>query len=152
VKGGKIKRPDWNSRLFCSKLVSNCLSQILERIILQKNPGLEKVSQNQFGFQKSLSTINPLFILKESSIWCKSNKMPCYIVSLDATKVFDSVWRDVLFFKLKNKLPRGVKQAGILSPSFFNLFIDDLLTEIVSQDIGLRINGSNFSVMAMLLR
>ena len=35
-----------------------------------------------------------------------------------------------------------------MSPSLFNLFIDDLLTEIVSQDIGLRINGSNFSVMA----
>jgi hypothetical protein len=84
--------------------ISNCLAQIFEKIIVSTNQGILKVNQNQFGFRKGLSTIHPLFILKESSLWCKQDKSPCYIASLDAAKAFDSVWRIGLFHKLKDKL------------------------------------------------
>ncbi len=51
--------------------VSNCLAQIFEKIIVKTNPKLIEVNNNQFGFRKGLSTIHPLFILKESSLWAK---------------------------------------------------------------------------------
>ncbi len=77
--------------------ISNCLSQIYEKIIVITNPNLKNVSPNQFGFRKQLSTVHPLFILKEASLWCKNDNSPCYIASIVAAKAFDSVWRDGLF-------------------------------------------------------
>ena len=41
--------------------VSNCLSQLLERIILYKSKFLNDSSTNQFGFQLGLSTYHPYF-------------------------------------------------------------------------------------------
>ncbi len=71
--------------------MTNCFAQILEKLILQRNPSLNDVSTNQFGFQNGLSTIQPFFILfmqplKEVSIWCRTKQVPCYITSLDLKK------------------------------------------------------------------
>ena len=41
----------------------------------------------------------------------------------------------------------GVKQGGILSPFLFNFFINDLLTECLSQNIGAKIGDSNLSII-----
>jgi hypothetical protein len=84
--------------------ISNTFAQILERLILINNPILEKTHQNQFGFKRGISTLHPLFLLKEAALWCKSKDSPIYIASLEA---FDSVWRDELFFKKKQKLNRS---------------------------------------------
>ena len=59
--------------------ISNCLSQIFEKIIVKTNPALLKISSNQFGFKKGLSTVHPLFILKDASIWFKNDNTPCYV-------------------------------------------------------------------------
>ena len=78
------------------------------------------------------------------------------LISLDASKVFDKLWRDGLFYKLikvldkriwrilyyyykiskitikyngENSIPlritAGVKQGGVLSPHFFNYFLNE---------------------------
>ncbi len=73
-------------------------------IILKSNTGLNFLSSNQFGFRKGLSTVHPLFILKESAAFMKKDKSACYVASLDAAKAFDSVWRQGLFYKLKDRL------------------------------------------------
>ena len=139
--------------------VSNCLSQLLERIILYKSKFLNDSSTNQFGFQLGLSTYQPIFLLKETVNKYKRTKSPLYIASLDAEKAYDSLWRTGLFYKLKDKMDEnlwlilmsyyeksdgiikfndtifkdvikinnGVKQGGVLSPSLFNFFINDLI-------------------------
>ena len=84
--------------------ISNCFSQIFERIILKLSPNLLKSEENQFGFKMGLSTYQPLFLVKETISKYKRSKTPCYVVSLDAEKAFDSLWRNGLFFKLIDKI------------------------------------------------
>jgi len=84
--------------------ISNCFSQIFERIILKLSPNLLKSEENQFGFKMGLSTYQPLFLVKETISKYKRSKTPCYVESLDAEKAFDSLWRNGLFFKLIDKI------------------------------------------------
>jgi hypothetical protein len=59
---------------------------------------------NQFGYKRTISTIQPMFILKETIAKYKAHHTPCYIASLDLEKAFDRLWRDGLFHKLKGKM------------------------------------------------
>jgi hypothetical protein len=88
--------------------VSNCLSQVFERIILYKSKFLKETSSNQFGFQLGLSTYQPIFLLKETVNKYKKSKSPLYIASLDAEKAYDSLWRMGLFYKLKDKMDENL--------------------------------------------
>jgi hypothetical protein len=45
------------------------------------------------------------------------------------------------------RITEGVKQGGILSPFLFNYYIDDLLRECLSKNIGAHIGGENLSVI-----
>ena len=47
-----------------------------------------------------MSTLHPLFILKEIIHKHINEETPLYIASLDSEKAYDSVWRDGIFFKL----------------------------------------------------
>ena len=160
--------------------VSNCLSQLLERIILYKSKFLNDSSTNQFGFQLGLSTYQPIFLLKETVNKYKRTKSPLYIASLDAEKAYDSLWRTGLFYKLKDKMDEnlwlilmsyyeksdgiikfndtifkdvikinnGVKQGGVLSPSLFNFFINDLIEQVINEDGGCKIGNIKTSILA----
>jgi hypothetical protein len=83
--------------------ISNTLSQIFERILLNKMPELHQTHRNQFGFKRSTSTIHALFSFKETVVKYVEGGSPCHVVSLDAEKAFDKVWREGLFHKLKEK-------------------------------------------------
>jgi hypothetical protein len=80
--------------------VSNVLAQILEKVILVNCPIINNSSTVQFGFKNLMSTIHPLFLLKEAIHKYKLEEKPLYIASLDSEKAYDSVWRDGMFFKL----------------------------------------------------
>jgi hypothetical protein len=41
----------------------------------------------------------------------------------------------------------GVKQGGILSPDLFKSMIDELISTLVNEDIGARINNINVSTL-----
>ena len=102
-----------------------------------------------------------------------------FVVSLDAAKAFDKLWREGLFFKLidqiepslwrilykyyndsfiivctdgkkscKFRTTEGVKQGGILSPFLFNFFMDGLLTDVLSLNVGAKLNDINTSILA----
>ena len=82
--------------------ISNTLAQIFERILLQKIPQLHNTHQNQFGYKRKISCTHALFAFKETIIKYIEEKKTCFAVSLDAVKAFDKVWREALWFKLKN--------------------------------------------------
>ena len=84
--------------------VSNVLAQILEKVILLKCSKLYNSSILQFGFKKSVSTMHPLFLLKELMHKHKKEKSPLYIAFLDSEKAYDSVWRDGIFVKLLEEI------------------------------------------------
>ena len=83
--------------------VSNTLSQIFERILMNKMPELHRTHRNQFGFKRSISTTHALFTFKETVVKYVEGDTQCHVVSLDAEKAFDKVWRAGLFHKLKEK-------------------------------------------------
>ena len=84
--------------------ISNCLAQIFERLILSHSPELYKAQKNQFGFRKNTSCNHAIFAVKETVFNYVQKKTSCKIASLDAEKAFDKVWRDGLFYKLKQKM------------------------------------------------
>ena len=102
IKDSKLKTFDLNN--FRPLSISNVIAQIFENVILLKSPELEKVHTNQFGFRKGISTLHPLFLVKETINRFSSHKTQCYLVKLDAEKAYDFLWRDGLFHKLRDKL------------------------------------------------
>ena len=84
--------------------ISNCFSQIFEKVILQKSPLLLKMHKNQFGFKRHTSCNHAIFVTKETILNYIEKQSSCKIASLDAEKAFDKVWRDGMFLKLIGKL------------------------------------------------
>ena len=84
--------------------ISTCLAQIFERLILIKSPRLNSTHKNQFGFKHKTSCNHAIFTLKETILNYTENRTGIKIVSLDAEKAFDKIWRDGLFFKLITKM------------------------------------------------
>ncbi len=53
-----------------------------------------------------MSTHQPIFLLKELINKYVKEKSPLNIASLDAEKAYDSVWRDGIFFKIKESIKK----------------------------------------------
>ena len=61
--------------------ISNVIAQILEKVILLKCKILFKSDDLQFGFKQNMSTIHPLFLMKEVINNHIEEKEPLYIAS-----------------------------------------------------------------------
>lgn len=68
--------------------------------------GTYSLSPVQFGFRRRLGTLDPLFIFFVAVHKSLAQNLPLYICFVDFTSAFDSVGRDLLFYKL---LRIGVK-------------------------------------------
>ncbi len=66
--------------------VSNIFAQILEKVILENCSNLLKTSNLQFGFKQQMSTLHPLFLLKELIHKHIKKETPLYIAFLDSEK------------------------------------------------------------------
>ena len=61
--------------------ILNPISQIFEKIMLDKCSVIAKTAPQQFGFRKSISTIHPLYIVKETIQKHKQDHSPLYLVA-----------------------------------------------------------------------
>ena len=84
--------------------ISTCFAQLFEKLVLINSPGLKISHSNQFGFKEKTSCNHALFTLKETILNYTENRTGIKIVSLDAEKAFDKVWRDALFYKIIKKM------------------------------------------------
>ncbi len=81
--------------------VSTPVCTLLELLLRQRMPFLEEQNPNQFGYKKATSCKSAYYVVNESMNYFKSGRSNCHVVSLDAAKAFDKLWRDGLFEKLK---------------------------------------------------
>lgn len=82
--------------------VSTSLSIIFESILLDKMSVLKNFNNNQFGYRRFTSCKHAYFTVNEVINYYNQNGSKVYVVSLDASKAFDKLWRDGLFYKLIN--------------------------------------------------
>jgi hypothetical protein len=158
--------------------VSSALANILESLILNRAHFLAGTSSNQLGYKQKTSCKHAFYLVNETIVYYTAGKSPMHIISLDASKAFDKLWRAGLFYKLMNvldpplwrilfnyydrskivvkfnrersetiRITEGVKQGGILSPFLFNYYIDDLLRECLSKNIGALVGDENLSII-----
>ena len=64
------------------------------------------IHSNQFGYRKNSYCKQAHFLVNETINYYRQGGSKLHLVSLDATKAFDKLWRDGLFFKLIGKIPK----------------------------------------------
>ena len=88
--------------------ISTPIATLLESLLLRKMPCLENISNNQFGYKKNTSCKNAFFIANEAIGHYESAGSNMHVISLDAAKAFDKMWREGLFYKLRNVVDPGI--------------------------------------------
>ena len=84
--------------------VSSTLATLFESLLLMKMDWIRNFSKNQFGYRNNTSCKTAFFVANEVIQYYTHNKSNMHVVSLDAAKAFDKLWRHGLFFKLKDKI------------------------------------------------
>lgn len=98
----KSKSQSSNYRLIA---ISSIILKIIDLLILHLfSPDL-KVDSLQFGFQTNSSTDLCSWTLRESVNYFVNRGSPVYCCMLDMTKAFDNVKLDLLFTKIRKRLP-----------------------------------------------
>ena len=78
--------------------------KIFEKLILHRletHGFTEKLSDQQVGFQKGMSSMMASFVLRESIANCSEHASKLFVAFMDTRKAFDVVWHNGLFIKLK---------------------------------------------------
>ncbi|CAF0857609.1 unnamed protein product [Brachionus calyciflorus] len=88
---------------------------------------------NQFGYKKNSSCKQAHFVVNETINYYKHGGSKVHLISLDATKAFDRLWRDGLFYKLIGKIPKELWR--ILYLYYKNSKIKVKLNGIVSESV-----------------
>ncbi len=131
------------------------------------NPSLHNL---QGGFRQNFGTSHTSFLVREAIHVCRQSKEKCYIASLDAQKVFDTVLHNGLLVKLSDygingdlwllilywykhlksrvcwkgvlSRPFNILQGvKLLSPIFYSVNINDPLVQLENSQMGMSIDG-----------
>jgi hypothetical protein len=84
--------------------VSDWISNIFEKIVLEHLMSKFSESPAQFGFRRNYSCQHAIFMLKETITHLKQKKKQCHAIFLDYSKAFDKITRHKIFAKLINVL------------------------------------------------
>ena len=98
----KSKTVSSNYRLIA---ISSLLLKLIDLILLELFGSKLGVSNLQFGFQAKSSTTLCTWTLKETINYFTNRNSPVYLCLLDMTKAFDHVKLDILFEKLRKRIP-----------------------------------------------
>ena len=135
--------------------------------------------EEQNRFRKARSCTEHIYIMSTIIRMKKKSNQSVFACFIDFSKAFDSVNRDLLWFRLlnygidgkflqvlkvmynnlkicvtlHNSLTNwfssnvGVRQGDTLSPTLFNLFVNDLATEIKTLECGVKIGNKSVSIL-----
>ena len=98
--------------------ISSLFLKILDHIILTLYRDSFVSPHLQFGFQRDLSTTMCTWALLESINFFTNRDSALYVCLLDLTKAFDHVKHDILFSKLRTKVPDVVLRLIIVTYLF----------------------------------
>ena len=123
--------------------VSTTFALLFESLILEKANFDDLLSSNQFGYRKRTSCKHAYFMVNEAINYYRSGKSDLKIVSLDATKAFDKLWREGLFYKLYAKVDEWIWRSIV---SYYNqskivVRIKDKFSEIYKINQGVKQGG-----------
>ena len=85
--------------------ISSLLLKVMDLLILELCSECLTVSSLQFGFESNSSTTLCSWTLQETISYFITRDTPVYLCFLDLKKAFDHVKLDILFDKLKSRLP-----------------------------------------------
>ena len=137
------------------------------------------IAEEPNGFRSKRSCEDHIYSLTSAIKYRKSKNLDTFAAFIDMTKAFDSVNRNLLFYKLlryniegkiyvaikalytktsacinlNGHLSHwfetfiGVRQGDNLSPMLFNIFLNDLATEINSLGLGIKIGNLKLSIL-----
>ena len=162
------------------KIIAKLYSKILHDRLIKWASENDKITSNQYGFQKNKSTIDCIFIFHSLISKLLNNNEKLYCSFVDYQKAFDTVDRNLMWYKLlrdgcstsmvkalkamyesvrmcvkhKNSYSdffisnSGVKQGDPLSPILFIFFINDLVTDLSTEDENsIKINDLNIFML-----
>ena len=101
--------------------ISTVFAELLEYIMFENIPILLDSNLKQFGYKRNMSCKSAYFHVNLQTIQSyKRGKSNIYLISLDASKAFDKLWRSRLFHKL----------IDVIEPSIWRILFIDLFGEI----------------------
>ena len=116
---------------------------MFETLLLEKLPAIQNFDTNQFGYQRKTSCKSAFFVANETIEYYSFGKSNMRVVSLDAAKAFDKLWRGGLFFKLKNVIDLVCWRIlfKYYSENFIRVSVDGLISEAFMTNEGVKQGG-----------
>ena len=119
-----------------------------------------EIQANKFGYRKNTSCRHAHFLLNETINYFRQGGSKIHVISLDATKAFDRLWRDGLFFKLIDKTSREVWRILYLyyQNSKIRVKLDGTFSDCIRSTEGVKQGGIlspflfNFYINGLLTR
>jgi hypothetical protein len=123
--------------------VSTSIATIFEHIVLSKMKCLEFTHQNQFGYKRRISSKNAYYVVNETINMYVQGDSKMHVVSLDASKAFDKMWRNGLFFKLKDKIDTAIWRMlyNYYTTSKARIFFENKLGDPINISEGVKQGG-----------